>query len=298
MINRSQQIMLWVLACLVPGLAVSTYLLGLGIIANVAISVVTVFICEILNAKVRQKPLVAAWDGSGTVTAVLLAACLPPDLAWYLVAFGAAFAVIFSKLLYGGLGHNLFNPAMVGYCALILCFPLAMSNWPPLTDGLSGATALDTLKWREGATVAEIWTAENGFGRFAGYGYEWIAAAYLLGGIALMGLKIIKWHGPVGMLASISVLSVLFYASGGSDSFGSPLFHIFAGGTLFAAFFIITDPVTTPETDTGMLWFGAGVGVLTFIIRAVGAYPDGIAFAVLLMNALVPLYEQLRLRQR
>lgn len=297
MINRSQEIMLWVLACLLPGIAVSTYLLGMGILINIIICAITVFLCEFANAKLRQQPLTAAWDGSGTVTAVLLALCLPPDIAWPIVAFGAAFAIVFGKQLYGGLGHNPFNPAMVGYCALIIGFPLAMSTWPTVLDSLSGATVLDTLKFRGGATIEETWTAANGFGSFAGAGFEWIAAAYLLGGLVLLGLKIIKWHGPVAFLTTISVLSVLFYDSGGSSSLGSPIFHLFAGGTMFAAFFILTDPVSTPDTPQGMVLFGIGVGLLTFIIRSIGAYPDGIAFSVLLMNALVPLHEQWRLRQ-
>ncbi len=206
------------------------------------------------------------------------------------------FAIVFGKLLYGGLGHNPFNPAMVGYCALIIAFPLAMSSWPPIVDGLSGATALDTLKWREGATLSEIWTRENGFGKFAGYGFEWISGAYLIGGLGLISLKIIKWHAPAAFLATLSLLSILFYAEGGSSSLGSPLFHLFAGGSLFAAFFIITDPVTTPDTNRGMIQFAIGVACLTFIIRSTGAYPDGIAFAVLLMNAAVPFMEQVRLR--
>ena len=300
MMNRTQKMMLLVLACLLPGIATSTYWLGFGILKNIAICLGTVFLVEVAFVKLRganlQTAIKTASDGSGFVTALLLALCLPPDLNGTIIVFGASFGILFGKSLYGGLGHNPFNPAMVGYCALIICFPLAMSIWPAVMDGLSGATALDTLKWREGSTIDEIWQTENGFGRFGGYGYEWIAGAYLLGGIALLALKVIKWHGPVAFLATIFVLAILFYSDGGSDSFGSPMFHLFAGGTMFAAFFIVTDPVTTPETPRGMLLFGIGAGVITFIIRTTGAYPDGIAFAVLLMNAIVPLYEQARLR--
>jgi electron transport complex protein RnfD len=296
MMNRTQTMMMLVLACLLPGIATSTYWLGAGILINIGICIATVFAWEVAIAKIRDTNLASAWDGSGFVTALLLALCLPPDLHWGIVMFGASFSILFGKSLYGGLGHNPFNPAMVGYCALIVCFPLAMSLWPAVADGLSGATALDTMKWREGSTIDEIWQIENGFGQFGGYGYEWIAAAYLTGGVALLALRVIKWHGPIAFLATIFVLAVLFYAEGGSNSFGSPLFHLFAGGTMFAAFFIITDPVTTPETAKGMLLFGIGAGLLTFIIRTSGAYPDGIAFAILLMNALVPLYEQARLR--
>lgn len=289
--------MLWVLVCLMPGIALSTYFLGLGILLNLVLCCLTGFFCELGNAKLRQTHLAAAWDGSGFVTATLFALCLPPDVAWHLVCFGAMFAIIFGKLVYGGLGHNPFNPAMVGYCAMIVCFPLAMSNWPVVVDGSSGATVLDTLHWRSGATIEEVWQTDNGFGRFAGYSYEWIATAYLLGGVSLIGLKVIKWQAPVAFLSTLALLSILFYDNGGSSSLGSPLFHIFAGGAIFAAFFIITDPVTTPDDTRGMMYFAVGAACLTFIIRSNGGYPDGIAFGVLLMNALVPLYEHVRLKK-
>lgn len=288
--------MLIVLVCLMPGFLASVWLLGFGIAYNVMLATITVFAVESAILKLRDKPAYSAWDGSGLVTACLLALALPPDLPWYMVVFGAAFAITFGKHLYGGLGQNLFNPAMVGYCALIISFPFAMSQWPPVVDGLSGATPLDTFKWRDGVTVQEIWQQKNGFGLLGGLGFEWINAAYLLGGIALIALKATRWHAPVAMLGTIAILSVVFYDSGSSNSLGSPLFHLFSGGLMFAAFFIVTDPVTSPDMPRGLLLFGAGVGALTFLIRSIGAYPDGIAFAVLLMNALVPLYEQARLR--
>lgn len=297
MINRSQQIMLIVLACLLPGFLASIWFLGFGIAYNVLIAGITVFAIESVILKLRGKPAYSAWDGSGTVTACLLALTLPPDLPWYMVMFGAGFAITFGKHLYGGLGQNLFNPAMVGYCALIITFPLAMSQWPPIVDGLSGATPLDTFKWRDGVTVQEIWQTDNGFGRWGGVGFEWINAAYLAGGIALVLLKAARWHAPLAMIGTVVVLSVLFYDSGSSNSLGSPLFHLFSGGLMFAAFFIVTDPVTSPDMPRGLILFGIGVGALTFLIRSIGAYPDGIAFAVLLMNALVPLYEQARVRR-
>ena len=296
MINRSQKIMLTVLACLTPGFLASIWFLGAGVAYNVILAVLITFALECLILKVRDKPLFSAWDGSGSVTACLLALALPPDLPWAMVLFGAGFAIIFGKHLYGGLGQNLFNPAMVGYCALIISFPLAMSQWPPVIDGLSGATPLDTFKWRGGVTVQEVWQPDNGFGRFAGIGYEWISLAYLAGGITLIALKATRWHAPVAMLATVSLLSILFYDSGSSSSLGSPLFHLFSGGLMFAAFFIVTDPVTSPDLPAGLVLFGIGVGLLTFLTRSIGAYPDGIAFAVLLMNALVPLYEQARVR--
>lgn len=294
--NRSQSIMLTVLICLLPGCITTVWFFGSGILLNAAISVLTVFVLECAILHVRDRPLMSAWDGSGIVTAVLLALALPPDLSWGIVAFGAGFAIVFGKQLYGGLGQNLFNPAMVGYCALIVSFPLAMSQWPPVVDGLSGATPLDTLKWRSGSTIDELWTASNGFGHWGGLGVEWINAAYLVGGIALIMMKATRWQAPAATLGAVVLLSLLFYDNGSSSSLGSPLFHLFSGGLMLAAFFIVTDPVTSPDTTRGLLVFGAGIGCLIFLMRSIGAYPDGIAFAVLLMNATVPLYEQIRVR--
>jgi electron transport complex protein RnfD len=296
MINRSQRIMLTVLICLLPGCMATVWFFGFGILLNVAISVLTVFALECAILHIRDRPLMSAWDGSGIVTAVLLALALPPELSWWIVTFGAGFAIIFGKHLYGGLGHNLFNPAMVGYCALIVSFPLAMSQWLPVVDGLSGATPLDTFKWRASSTIEELWTTSNGFGRWGGLGVEWINAAYLAGGIALIMMKATRWQAPAATLAAVTLLSLLFYDNGSSSSLGSPLFHLFSGGLMLAAFFIVTDPVTSPDTTRGLLMFGAGIGCLIFLMRSIGAYPDGIAFAVLLMNATVPLYEQLRVR--
>jgi electron transport complex protein RnfD len=229
--------------------------------------------------------------------------------------------MLFGKQLYGGLGHNPFNPAMVGYAALIVSFPLAMSHWPlPGTalpwldvinvkffgigslitgslnaasvDMLSGATALDSFKFRGALTIAEAWQTEAGFGEFAGVGWEWINGGFLLGGIYLLANRVIPPMAPMGMLAGLSICAIAFYDSGSSESLGSPLFHLFSGATMLGAFFIVTDPVSSPDTARGLWLFGAGVGIITFTIRSIGAYPDGVAFAVLLMNALVPLLDR------
>jgi electron transport complex protein RnfD len=226
--------------------------------------------------------------------------------------------MLFGKHLYGGLGHNPFNPAMVGYAALIVSFPLLMSHWPspgaapawidvinvkfsPLlssatgsVDMLSGATALDSFKFRGALTIAEAWQADAGFGVFAGIGWEWINGGFLLGGIYLLATRVIPPMAPLGMLAGLTICAVLFYDSGSSQSLGSPLFHLFSGATMLGAFFIVTDPVSSPDTKRGLWLFGLGVGVIVFIIRSIGAYPDGVAFAVLLMNALVPLLDNRR----
>jgi electron transport complex protein RnfD len=159
---------------------------------------------------------------------------------------------------------------------------------------LSGATALDSFKFRGALTIAEAWQADAGFGVFAGIGWEWINGGFLLGGIYLLATRVIPPMAPLGMLAGLTICAILFYDSGSSQSLGSPLFHLFSGATMLGAFFIVTDPVSSPDTKRGLWLFGLGVGVIVFIIRSIGAYPDGVAFAVLLMNALVPLLDNRR----
>jgi Na+-translocating ferredoxin:NAD+ oxidoreductase subunit D len=312
----TQRIMLNVLLALVPGVIAMAYFFGAGIIVNIVVAGITAVATEALMLRARNRSLSTLLDGSALLTAVLLALALPPLLPLWILVAGTAFAIIFGKQLYGGLGHNPFNPAMVGYAALIISFPLAMSTWPALgepiafwdmvtikvmpesgIDAVSGATALDVLKFRGALTIDETWTATNGFGQLAGVGWEWINAGFLVGGIYLLATRTITAMAPLGMLVALTVCAVLFYDSGSSQSLGSPLFHLFSGATMVGAFFIVTDPVSSPDSALGLWIFGLGVGMLTFLLRAIGAYPDGLAFAVLLMNALVPLIDHLRLRR-
>jgi electron transport complex protein RnfD len=159
-------------------------------------------------------------------------------------------------------------------------------------DGLSGATVLTTFKYREAATVLDLWLRENGFGTFGGVGYEWVAAAFGLGGLALLGLRLAAWRPAAGMLAALTLLSLACYDGGSSASLGSPTYHLFAGSTLLAAGFVLTDPVTHPTSVKGQWLFGLVVGSTVFVIRGWGNYPDGIAFAVLLGNALTPFLDR------
>ena len=233
-------------------------------------------------------------DGSALLTTWLLALSLPPTAPWWLVLVGVFFAIVIAKHLYGGLGQNPFNPAMVGFAVCIVSFPALMGQWPGV-DALTAATPLDhlktALKLAEGlGQVGQITTDRSVYGQIAGRGWEWIAAAYLAGGVALIGLRVITWHIPLAFLA----VTVLF--SGGlwlydPTAFASPLFHLFAGATMLGAFFIATDPVSGATTPRGKLIFGAGCGLLAMIIRVFGGYPDGIAFAVLLMNLCTPIID-------
>lgn len=312
------RIMHQVLLALLPGITALCYFFGIGIMLNIAIACISALLTEALVLRARQRSLASLKDGSALVVGILLALALPPLLPVWIIVLGSAFGMLFGKHLYGGLGHNPFNPAMVGYAALIVSFPLLMSHWPspgaapawidvinvkfsPLlsiatgsVDMLSGATALDSFKFRGALTIAEAWQADAGFGVFAGIGWEWINGGFLLGGIYLLATRVIPPMAPLGMLAGLTICAVLFYDSGSSQSLGSPLFHLFSGATMLGAFFIVTDPVSSPDTKRGLWLFGLGVGVIVFIIRSIGAYPDGVAFAVLLMNALVPLLDNRR----
>jgi electron transport complex protein RnfD len=290
------RVMFQVLLALAPVLAVQVYLYGPGPLWLVAVACLTALASEALALALRRRPSQAALrDGSVLVTAVLLALAVPPMLPWWPLAFGTAFAVLIGKHAYGGLGQNPFNPAMVGYAVLLVSFPLEMTRWPvpgPDWDALTGATALDALRTglRQGYTMAEV-QAGAGFGRLGAAGSEWVNLAALAGGAYLLGRHIIRWQIPVAMLAGLAVPAALAH---GLDPGGhaSATFHLASGATMLGAFFIATDPVSAATSDRGRLFYGAGIGLITWIIRSWGGYPDGVAFAVLLMNLAVPLLDR------
>lgn len=267
--------------------------------------------------KIRGRPVQPFLsDGSAVVTAVLLALAIPPLAPWWMTLIGVAFAIVIAKHLYGGLGHNTFNPAMVGYVVLLISFPKYMTSWQaPLTlashplsfmealrfifggglpgsvniDAVTTATVLDTLKTqlRLAHPVNEISATHPIFGTLAGVGTEWIALGFLAGGLWLIYKKVIAWHIPAAVLGSLAIISTIAYLSD-SAHYAGPLFHLVAGASILGAFFIATDPVTAPAATRGRVIYGIGIGVLIYIIRAWGGYPDAVAFAVLLMNLATP----------
>lgn len=303
---------------LLPAVAVYAWLITPAILLQLLIASLTALAAEALLLKLRGQPLAPFLsDGSALLTAWLIALSLPPLSPWWLTVTGCLFAIVIAKQLYGGLGQNPFNPAMIAFAICIVCFPALMSQWPALADGASlgeqislilgasrdidaitGATVLDSLKTSlklEGAghSVASLQAAQpEVFGQLAGRHWEWLGLAYLLGGIFLLWRRRISWQLPVAFLAAIALLATLFWLYDPAR-YASPLFHLFAGATLLGAFFIITDPVTACTTPRGKLIFAAGAGVLAYLIRVFGAYPDGVAFAVLLMNLCAPLIDQL-----
>lgn len=312
-------IMLKVLLALLPGIAAYVWVYGGGILISLALATLTALLAEAAVLRLRQRPVLPfLMDGSAVVTAWLLALALPPLAPWWLVVVGTLFAIVVAKQLYGGLGYNPFNPAMIGYAALLISFPVLMTQWPspleltkvslsftdqwhyiftrslPLgvpVDAISSATPLDYLKTQLilQQPVSDIRSTPI-FGWLGGRGSELVALAYLLGGIYLLQQRIISWHIPLAFLATLTLLSAAFYLLA-PELYASPQFHLFSGGAMLCAFFIATDPVSGPTTPLAKLVFAAGIGVLTYVIRVFGAYPDGIAFAVILMNICVPLLD-------
>ncbi|HEY8354474.1 MAG TPA: electron transport complex subunit RsxD [Methylophilaceae bacterium] len=312
-------IMLRVLLALVPGIAAHVWVFGGGILMTLALASVTALGVEALMLKLRGRPIrMFITDGSALVTAWLLALALPPLVPWWMIVLGTAIAIGLAKQLYGGLGYNPFNPAMVAYAVLLISFPQLMTTWPaPLElagtqlglveqvrfilsgalpagvglDAVTSATPLDYLKTQLTLNhdMSEI-TGVPIYGSLGGRGIELVAAGYLLGGLYLVQQRIITWHLPTAFLVAITLISAIFYLSDASR-FADPAFHLFSGATMLCAFFIITDPVSGPTTPTGRLIFATGIGLLTYIIRVYGGYPDGVAFAVLFFNICVPLID-------
>lgn len=311
------RVMLQVCAALLPGIAAYTWLVGPAILLQLLLASLAALLAEAFILHLRGKPLnMFLSDGSALVTAWLIALTFPPLAPWWLIILATAFAIIIAKHLYGGLGQNPFNPAMVAFAVGIVSFPSLMSQWPNLglqqgfstqaaiifgqissIDALSGATPLDSmktaLKMADGSlSVAQILANQEVFGNFAGRGWEWITAAYLLGGLWLWHRKVITWHIPTAFIAAMGSLAAGLWLYNPAQ-FADPLFHLFSGGAMLGAFFIATDPVSGCTTPRGKLIFGAGAGLLAYIIRVFGGYPDGIAFAVLLMNLCAPLIDLL-----
>jgi Na+-translocating ferredoxin:NAD+ oxidoreductase subunit D len=328
MINRSPYIsnapsvsiiMLKVLLALVPGIAAYVWVFGGGILVTLTLASVAALVSEAVMLKLRSRPIKSSLlDGSALVTAWLLALALPPLAPWWLVVLGTLFAIVIAKQLYGGLGYNPFNPAMVGYAVLLISFPLIMTSWPAplalaqtklgfmeqlsyilsgklpagvLVDAISSATPLDYLKTQLTLhhTIQTVTQAPI-FGVLGAKGGELVTAGYLLGGLYLVQQRLTTWHLPAAFLGAITLTASLFYLADAAH-FASPAFHLFSGASMLCAFFIITDPVSGPTTPKGKLIFAAGVGVLTYLIRVYGGYPDGVAFAVLLFNICVPLID-------
>lgn len=310
-----RRIMVQVLIALLPAIAVYVALLGPAVLVQLAVATLAALAGEAAMLKLRDKPLgLFLGDGSAVVTAWLIALAFPPLAPWWLVAAGTLFAIVIAKHLYGGLGQNPFNPAMIAFAVCIVSYPSLMSQWPPVElqapfgeqlalifglaprlDAMSGATPLDALKTAlklgEGTVTAGTILADREiYGQIAGKGWEWVSLATLAGGLWLWQRKVIGWHVSAAFLAGMALIASALWMVNPAQ-FASPLFHLFSGGTLLGAFFIVTDPVSGCTTPRGKLIFGFSAGVLAYVIRVFGGYPDGVAFAVLLLNICAPLID-------
>ncbi len=307
---RTSRVMLQVLLATVPGVAALTWFFGAGTLVNIVWAALLALLFESLALWLRGRDIgFYLRDYSALVTAVLLGIALPPYAPWWLLAVATGVAILLAKQLYGGLGYNPFNPAMVGYVVVLISYPLQMTSWaPPLEpgsapglldalracflpgqfDGVTQATPLDVMKQNNSLLVDALWLKNTAFGHWGGRGWEWVNAGFLAGGLWLLYRRVFTWHAPLAFLASITVMAALFYDNGSSASGGSPLFHLLSGATMLGAFFIVTDPVTSAVSTRGRLIYGALAGLLVYLIRVWGNYPDAVAFAVLVVNFAAP----------
>ncbi|MCK9488258.1 MAG: RnfABCDGE type electron transport complex subunit D [Xanthomonadales bacterium] len=321
--NSVRKVMVTVMVMLLPGTLVQAGFFGPGVLVQIGLAAIIALALEAVCLRLRGQRLAPfLGDGSAVVTAWLFALCLPPLAPWWLALTGMVAAIVVGKHLYGGLGHNLFNPAMVGFAVVLVCFPLSMAQWPaaagagatigsgtlsllevltaifsgqppaPGWDGLSQATPLDLARQHlaSGATIDEL-AARADYAQ-ARTAWTWIAAAFAAGGIGLCLRRVADWRTPAAVIATTVVLGLLA-AMIDADRHVPASSQLLTGGLVLAAFFIATDPVTGATTPRGRWLFGAGVAALTLAIRRWGAYPDGIAFAILLMNAAAPLIDRL-----
>jgi len=299
-----------VLLATLPGVAVMTYFFGPGTLANIIFGGALAVGCEYAVTALRGRdPRAAVSDLSVLVTSTLLCIALPPYAPWWLIVIGVLTAVLLGKQVFGGLGYNPFNPAMVGYVVLLISFPVQMSHWAPPRglgdvpglvetwqhlfapggiDAVTAATPLDLLRQNTGLLFDDLLTERAELSGWAGVGWFEVNLAFLAGGAWLLHRRIFTWHAPIAMLVALSLSALMGHDGGSSESGGSALFHLFSGATMFAAFFIITDPVSSAVSNRGRLIFGALIGLLIYLIRVLGNYPDAVAFAVLILNFCAP----------
>lgn len=290
-----------VLIALVPTFIFSIVFFGLGAILVTLTSVVACLVFEYVIQKYLMKQRPTIWDGSAIITGVLLAFNLPSSLPWWIVVIGALVAIGIGKMSFGGLGNNIFNPALVGRVFLLISFPVQMTTWPvpngfATADAVTGATPLALVKEavKNGQAVGDA-LSSAGFstgnlilGNIGGSLGEVAAIGLLLGFAYMLIRKIISWHIPVAIFATVIVFSGILNLADPAQ-FAGPVFHLFTGGLMLGAIFMATDYVTSPMTHKGMLIYGVGIGLLTVIIRVFGAYPEGMSFAILIMNGFTPL---------
>jgi electron transport complex protein RnfD len=300
--ETTRKLMFGVVIALAPALAASIYFFGTGAIIVTLVSVLACVITEFLIQKFILKTEPSITDGSAVVTGLLLAFNVPSNLPVFIIILGAIFSIGVAKMTFGGLGNNPFNPALVGRVFLLISFPVKMTSWPVPTgfrtgylDAVTGATPLGIMSEgiKNGEAVAALMEKVPShmqlfYGYMGGSMGEIAAAALILGGLYMLWKKIITWHIPVSILLTVAVFTGILWAVD-PTRYADPVFHLLTGGIMLGAIFMATDYVTSPMTPKGMVIYGIGIGIITVLIRTWGAYPEGVSFAILIMNAFVPL---------
>lgn len=302
-----------VIIALLPALIISIFYFGLGALIVTLVSVASCLLFEYVIQKYILKVKPSITDGSALVTGLLLAFNLPTNIPIFLIVIGSLVAVGIGKMSFGGLGNNPFNPALVGRVFLLISFPVQMTSWPKpvqfngisnfigshmhYTDAVTGATPLAAMKeaLKAGKPVSEVFHSglipsygDMLMGNMGGSLGEVAALALIIGGVYLLLRKVITWHIPVAVLGSVAVFTTLLNL-GNPERFAGPAFHLLTGGVILGAIYMATDYVTSPMSHRGMILYGIGIGVITVLIRVFGAYPEGVSFAILIMNGFVPL---------
>lgn len=300
--ESTKKVMYGVVIAMIPAVLVGVYYFGLDAVRVLLLAVAASLFFEWLIQKYLIKGPLTIKDGSALVTGILVALNVPSNLPGWMVIIGALVAIGMAKMSFGGLGKNVFNPALVARVFLLVSFPVQMTSWPkptPITDGLvdviTGPTPLGIVKegLGNGQTMSQLSTelpsyTQDMVGNIGGSLGEVSALALILGGVYMLWRKIITWHIPVSVLATVAIFSGIFWGFD-PEHYADPMFHMLTGGLMLGAIYMATDMVTSPMTKSGQLVFGFGVGLLTILIRMWGAYPEGVSFAILIMNAVVPL---------
>ncbi len=300
--ETTQKLMYGVILALVPAFLVSIFYFGYGAVIVTATSIISCILFEYLIQRFFLKKPSSISDGSAILTGLLLAFNLPSNIPVFIIIIGSFVSIVIAKMTFGGLGNNPFNPALVGRVFMLISFPVQMTSWPVpsglktgYTDAVTGATPLSIVKegLKNGEPLQQLLSqvpapSEMFLGRMGGSLGEVAAVALLLGFAYLLIKKIITWHIPVSIIATIAIFTGIM-SSVNPDANAGPLFHLLTGGVLLGAIFMATDYVTSPMNPKAMLLYGCGIGLLTVIIRVWGAYPEGVSFAILIMNAFVPI---------
>lgn len=287
------KIMYAVVLSLIPAALASLYFFRIKALILLLCCVTTCLVAEVVILWIRKKPLHSVWDGSAIITGLLLAMTLPPSLSPELAVIGAVAAIIIGKQVFGGLGHNIFNPALVGRAFLQAAFPVAMTTWiPPVllkVDTITFATPLANLKFQDAVAQGTLTSLKDLFwGNTGGCLGETCSIALLVGALYLLLRKVIDWRIPAGIIISLTVFTGIFWILR-PEKYASPLFHVLSGGLLIGAFFMATDMVTSPLTSLGSWIYALSIGLIVSLIRLFGGYPEGVMYSILFMNAFVPL---------